>query len=66
MLVPKHHWLTLGFLSQQLQRSPKTIEAMLDEKGIAPEVKLNGIGYYDEAAYAVLADAFDAETRGNA
>jgi hypothetical protein len=59
MLRAKTHLHSLGFLSQQMQKSPQTLEKVLDKLGIAPEVKQNSIGYYDEVAYAALSDYFE-------
>jgi hypothetical protein len=67
MLRAKTYLMSLGFLSQHLQRSPASIEAALDALGIAPEVNQNGIGYYSEDAFCQLADKYEwhPEVRGN-
>ena len=67
MLRAKTHLMSLGFLSQQLQRSPSAIEDTLDALDIAPALKQDGIAYFDEAAYCALADHYEkhAEVRGN-
>ena len=67
MLFSKTHLMSLGFLSQQLQRSPSAIEDTLDALDIAPALKQDGIGYYDVDAYCRLADKYEQqpEIHGN-
>ena len=36
-----------GHLCQLLQRSPREVSRAAEEMGIAPALKLNGIGHYD-------------------
>jgi hypothetical protein len=56
MNQPKAFLMSLGYLSQLLQKSPAAIERILDEAGIAPAVSINGVRHYDEAAYLAVSD----------
>lgn len=41
---------SLGKLVERLQRSPGAIEGALAELGLEPQLELNGLAYYDQAA----------------
>lgn len=60
----RKHLMSLGYLAELIQRSPQEIETVLDQMGIAPEVRINGVAHFDHEAYCRLCDFFEAAIKG--